>query len=45
MCEEIGIDFTEYHLDKEIEQKDLMELIERLNNDDGSDKYASSNAK
>ena len=34
MCEEIGIDFTEYHLDKEIEQKDLMGLIERLNDDD-----------
>lgn len=34
MCEEIGIDFTEYHLDKEIEQKDLADLIEKLNVDE-----------
>ena len=33
MCEEIGIDFTEYHLNTEISQKDLEDLIDKLNLD------------
>lgn len=34
MCEELGIDFTEYHLDENIEQEDLMGLIYQLNADE-----------
>ena len=32
-CNEIGIEFEEFILDENIEQKDLMELIQKLNND------------
>ncbi len=32
-CNEIGIEFEEFILDENIEQKDLMELIKKLNND------------
>ena len=34
MCEELGINFTEYHLDANIQQEDLMGLIHRLNADE-----------
>ena len=34
MCEELGINFTEYHLDENITQEDLMSLIDKLNSDD-----------
>lgn len=34
MCEELGIDFAEYHLDENIEQEDLMGLIYQLNADE-----------
>ncbi len=34
MCEELGIDFTEYHLDSNTKQEELLELINKLNNDE-----------
>ncbi|MBR4110942.1 MAG: bifunctional 5,10-methylenetetrahydrofolate dehydrogenase/5,10-methenyltetrahydrofolate cyclohydrolase [Clostridia bacterium] len=34
MCEELGIIFTEYHLDEDIQQEDLLGLIHRLNADE-----------
>lgn len=34
MCEELGINFTEYHLDKTIEQTELIDLIKKLNADE-----------
>lgn len=34
MCEEIGINFTEYHLKEEIHQDELENLIDKLNSDD-----------
>ncbi len=34
MCEELGITFTEYHLNENIEQEDLLGLIHKLNADD-----------
>lgn len=34
MCEELGINFTEYHLDENIQQEDLLGLIHRLNADE-----------
>lgn len=33
MCEELGINFTEYHMDDTITQEELIALIEKLNND------------
>lgn len=33
MCEELEITFTEYHLDSNIEQSDLIDLIKKLNDD------------
>lgn len=36
MCEELGIDFTEYHLDESIQQEDLMGLIHKLNADENT---------
>lgn len=33
VCEEIGIDFQEYFLEENIEQKDLIKLIKQLNQD------------
>ncbi len=33
MCEELGINFSEYHLDENIQQEDLMGLIHKLNAD------------
>ena len=36
-CEEVGIDFEEYHLKKETKQKELLDLIEKLNNDEKVD--------
>ncbi len=35
MCEEVGINFTEYHLDNEVTQKELITLIKKLNTDNG----------
>lgn len=32
-CKEVGIDFREYNLSKNISQEELLELIENLNND------------
>lgn len=37
MSEELGINFTEYHLDENITQEDLISLIKKLNADDGVD--------
>lgn len=34
MCAELGIDFNEYWLDKDVTQEDLIELIKKLNNDE-----------
>ena len=34
MCEELGINFTEYHLKENIEQEDLLGLIHKLNADE-----------
>lgn len=34
MCEELGITFTEYHLNDDIEQEDLLGLIHKLNADE-----------
>ena len=34
MCEELGINFTEYHLKENVEQEDLLGLIHKLNADD-----------
>lgn len=34
MCEELGINFAEYHLKESIEQEDLLGLIHKLNADD-----------
>ena len=34
MCEELGINFTEYHLDNNVSQAELISLIERLNKDE-----------
>lgn len=34
MCEELGINFTEYHLDETIMQEDLLGLIHQLNAND-----------
>lgn len=36
-CEEVGIEFEEYHLNNKITQKELIELIEELNNNDKVD--------
>lgn len=33
-CEEIGIEFAEYHLNAKTSQKELLELIEKLNEDE-----------
>ena len=33
MCEEVGIDFTEYHLNSEVSQSELESLINKLNLD------------
>lgn len=33
MCDELGINFTEYHLEKDITQEDLLNLIYKLNDD------------
>lgn len=33
MCEELGINFTEYHLEKDITQEELLNLIYKLNDD------------
>ena len=32
-CKEVGVDYVEYLLDKSIRQKELIDLIEKLNND------------
>lgn len=32
-CKEVGIDFQEYYLSEDISEKELLELIEKLNND------------
>ena len=32
-CKEVGIDFQEYIFDKDVTEKELLELIEKLNND------------
>ena len=32
-CEDVGIEYEEYLLDSKITQKELIELIEKLNND------------
>ena len=37
MSEELGINFTEYHLDENITQEELISLIKKLNADDGVD--------
>ncbi len=37
MSEELGINFTEYHLDENITQEDLISLIKKLNADDEVD--------
>ena len=34
VCDEIGIEFEEFILDKDIKQKELIKLIEKLNQDD-----------
>jgi methylenetetrahydrofolate dehydrogenase (NADP+)/methenyltetrahydrofolate cyclohydrolase len=34
MCEEIGVNFTEYHLEKDVTQEELLNLISKLNDDD-----------
>ena len=34
VCDEIGIEFEEFILDKDIDQKELIKLIEKLNQDD-----------
>lgn len=34
MCNELGIEFTEYHLESGIKQEELLELIKKLNADD-----------
>ena len=34
MCNELGIDFTEFHLANDITQEDLLTLIRKLNNDE-----------
>ena len=34
MCDELGINFTEYHLEETITQEELINLIEKLNNDE-----------
>ena len=34
MCEELGINFTEYHLNETITQEELIALIEKLNKDE-----------
>ena len=36
MCEELGINFAEYHLDENIQQEDLLGLIHRLNADENT---------
>lgn len=36
MCEELGINFTEYHLDNDIQQEDLLGLIYKLNADENT---------
>ena len=36
-CEEVGIEFAEYHLSSKTSQKELMELISKLNNDKNVD--------
>ena len=36
-CEEVGIEFEEYHLKTETTQKELLDLIDKLNNDDKVD--------
>lgn len=36
-CEEVGIEFEEYHLKTETTQKELLDLIEKLNNDEKVD--------
>lgn len=33
MCEELGIKFTEYHLEKDTTQEELLDLIKKLNED------------
>lgn len=33
-CEEVGIEFTEYHLNAKTSQNELLELIEKLNEDE-----------
>lgn len=33
-CQEIGIESFEYHLDKDVSEKDLLEIIEKLNRDE-----------
>ena len=37
MSEELGINFTEYHLDENITQEELISLIKKLNDDDEVD--------
>ncbi len=37
MCEELGINFTEYHLNETITQEELIDLIHKLNEDDAVD--------
>ena len=37
MSEELGINFTEYHLDEDVTQKELISLIKKLNVDDKVD--------
>ena len=37
MSEELGINFTEYHLDENITQEELISLIKKLNADDEVD--------
>lgn len=32
-CKEVGIDFQEYYLSEDVSEKELLELIEKLNND------------
>lgn len=36
MCEELGVNFAEYHLDENIQQEDLLGLIHRLNADENT---------
>lgn len=33
MCEELGINFTEYHLEKDVTQEALLDVIKKLNDD------------